>query len=532
VTTPKPQGSGPSASFLDPYVESLRNASNWQQKLTVGFAASLKALKGQEGALTKFAGLAMRLKSSGADSNFIQAVLGGDQADIDKIINRATGKLTKAGEDAIRIAKKVENAKIGMAYVLASDSERLEKDNELYNAGLEVIANKEKKINDKYDKRVKTLDEIGKIQEKNNQKQQDSLTLADALSKGDIAAAAKAALQAKQNDQKQALEDAKSSLEIARKNELEGITVSILGQTRHRSDLETLIAGNSEKIAIAKKDELDSQIKIGQNAVITANAVAKTLAAGKKIIGLKSTIGGGATGTGGGGDGGGDGGGKGGSGGGSGVKKGTTTAAIIADSDKGSPAAVSVPQGKTDKDPVTTGILDGSSIPETVKTFKVGTYIKLPSGVYIQGIIDNGTTAKITMSSMPNAPKIKTTGKVVKLERGFDKKLTPWQKFAKGGMVYASNGISVEASKYALGTDTIPAMLTPGEFVMSKPAVDRIGTESLSSMNNGTSIGESVYNYNITVNASSSDSSGIADAVLREIKRIDSQRIRSMSNGN
>jgi hypothetical protein len=99
--------------------------------------------------------------------------------------------------------------------------------------------------------------------------------------------------------------------------------------------------------------------------------------------------------------------------------------------------------------------------------------------------------------------------------------------YATGGMVYANNGLSVEASKYALGTDTIPAMLTPGEFVMSKPAVDRIGSRELSSMNNGTSVGESVYNYSITVNASSSDSSGIADAVLREIKRIDSQRIRS-----
>jgi hypothetical protein len=37
-----------------------------------------------------------------------------------------------------------------------------------------------------------------------------------------------------------------------------------------------------------------------------------------------------------------------------------------------------------------------------------------------------------------------------------------------------------------------------------------------------------VYNYSITLNVnSSSDSNDIADAVLRQIKRIDSQRIRS-----
>jgi hypothetical protein len=99
--------------------------------------------------------------------------------------------------------------------------------------------------------------------------------------------------------------------------------------------------------------------------------------------------------------------------------------------------------------------------------------------------------------------------------------------YSRGGMVYANNGLLIEASKFALGTDTIPAMLTPGEFVMSKPAVDRIGSDSLSAMNNGTSAGNSVYNYSITVNANSSDASDIADSVLREIQRIDSRRIRS-----
>jgi hypothetical protein len=37
------------------------------------------------------------------------------------------------------------------------------------------------------------------------------------------------------------------------------------------------------------------------------------------------------------------------------------------------------------------------------------------------------------------------------------------------------------------GTDTVPAMLTPGEFVMKKSAVDRIGHATLNKMNNGAS---------------------------------------------
>jgi hypothetical protein len=101
--------------------------------------------------------------------------------------------------------------------------------------------------------------------------------------------------------------------------------------------------------------------------------------------------------------------------------------------------------------------------------------------------------------------------------------------YAMGGMVYANRGLEIAASKYALGTDTIPAMLTPGEFVMRKSAVDSIGADKLSAMNNGTSIGESVYNYSITVNATGNglDANDLARQVMEQIKRVDSQRIRS-----
>jgi hypothetical protein len=103
---------------------------------------------------------------------------------------------------------------------------------------------------------------------------------------------------------------------------------------------------------------------------------------------------------------------------------------------------------------------------------------------------------------------------------------------AKGGLIskFASGGIIPKmfaAGGFSKGTDTIPAMLTPGEFVVRKAAVDSIGIDKLNSMNSGTSVGESVYNYSITVNANSSDASDIADAVLRQIKRVDSQRLRS-----
>jgi len=51
--------------------------------------------------------------------------------------------------------------------------------------------------------------------------------------------------------------------------------------------------------------------------------------------------------------------------------------------------------------------------------------------------------------------------------------------FANGGAVGFANGGSVGS------TDTVPAMLTPGEFVVKKSAVDKYGAGFLSSLNNG-----------------------------------------------
>ena len=94
---------------------------------------------------------------------------------------------------------------------------------------------------------------------------------------------------------------------------------------------------------------------------------------------------------------------------------------------------------------------------------------------------------------------------------------------SKGGLVpryFASGG-------YARGTDTVPSMLTPGEFVMSKYAVDKYGVENMQSINSGSSIGDSVYNYNLNLNVKSdANPDDIARAVMVQIKGVDAQRIR------
>jgi hypothetical protein len=94
---------------------------------------------------------------------------------------------------------------------------------------------------------------------------------------------------------------------------------------------------------------------------------------------------------------------------------------------------------------------------------------------------------------------------------------------SSGGMVpkYFANG------GFAKGTDTVPSMLTPGEFVVKKYAVQDFGTDRLKAINNGTYSGESVYNYELNVNVKSdANPDEIARTVMTQIKQIDSQRLR------
>ena len=96
---------------------------------------------------------------------------------------------------------------------------------------------------------------------------------------------------------------------------------------------------------------------------------------------------------------------------------------------------------------------------------------------------------------------------------------------SSGGMVkpkyFAVGGV-------ARGTDVVPAMLTPGEFVMSKYAVDSYGTNKMKAMNNGSYQGEKVYNYNLNVNVKSdANPEDIARVVMTQIRQVDSQRIRA-----
>ena len=106
---------------------------------------------------------------------------------------------------------------------------------------------------------------------------------------------------------------------------------------------------------------------------------------------------------------------------------------------------------------------------------------------------------------------------------------------AKGHVGRAKGGIipkMFSLGGFAKGTDTVPAMLTPGEFIMSKYAVDSYGVDSMRKINNGEAFGGAVYNntYALTVNAKTdANPNEIARAVMDTIKRVDDRRVRGVN---
>ena len=102
-------------------------------------------------------------------------------------------------------------------------------------------------------------------------------------------------------------------------------------------------------------------------------------------------------------------------------------------------------------------------------------------------------------------------------------------KLAKGGLVDFTKFLS---GGFSIGQDVVPAMLAPGEFVMSKYAVDTHGINTMKSLNNGESVGGAVYNntYTLTVNArTDANPNEIAQAVMSTIRNVEGRRVRGVS---
>jgi TP901 family phage tail tape measure protein len=419
------------------------------------------------------------------------------------------------------------------------------------NYQLSIIDEQEIKINEEYDKRLEALDKIEKANEAISAQQKTQLTLADALSQGDISAAARAVQEIRAQSAAENIASQRDLLEQARQRSLEAISVSINGKMMTRKQIEEEIAKISKNIAKIEEEKLEINQKLLRDAeALKASAleaigtegylgktktewnnienavklaVVQSDAFKASILGILAAIKG---------------------------FKFDANGNLIGFDDKSFKDSLPVAPG-TLKPPAEGFVWDeerGGWVPPAGTGFSVGeggklTQLTNPNQAKIdelnrlrkisrekfQNSKDAAYRARLMELNIKRGEEIQKLGGVALATGGMVPK-----KFAMGGKVryypmgglipYKAEGGSIFKP---LGTDTVPAMLTPGEFVVRKYAVDNFGVDRLKAINSGTYSGDSVYNYDVSVNVQTdANPDQIARAVIGQIRQIESQRIR------
>jgi TP901 family phage tail tape measure protein len=344
---------------------------------------------------------------------------------------------------------------------------------------LNVINLKEDAINKKYDERKKALEEIARINAQISDQQRAQLDVASALASGDIAAAARAIQTEKARAAQFAQEQQMKALEEQKQSEIDNIVVN--GKTK----------------AVYEAEIARLNLKIAERELALA---------------LASTSGGGS------------GGGSGGSSGGS--SSGNNNSNNGRDTTPDPPA-------RTVNPAYTTAMATKKKLEDQIKSFNA--QIEELNSVIAKALRDfreNKISAGVKDARIQNARKQISSITYSKslTARALRELVIPRQYLASGGTVkYAMGGKIAQkymASGGSLGSDIVPAMLTPGEFVVKRPAVQGFGVKNLEKINSGKSLSGSVYNYNVNVNvATGSDPDKIARSVVTKIKSIDKQRL-------
>jgi TP901 family phage tail tape measure protein len=291
-----------------------------------------------------------------------------------------------------------------------------------FSRGLDEIAEKEDKINQTYDKKTKALEQTKKINEDIIRQQRSQLSIADALSQGDVAAAANAIQQARSENAAAALEAQGNQLDLARSAQLAGVK-SEGGLTRVQIE---------EKIKGLKKQVSDIEfgsLKAAQDRVKAAQEELDKNTSNLRINGLTATEW-------------------------KNQKDGIDLARARAEvySDEVKKALKSV-EGITKnwKD------LDGKVI---ITTHEINTVYKT------NGQLDTSNPTSAALA------KLQSGSKLTKAEQ----KLLGINTKADGGFI---SGPGTATS------DSIPALLSDGEYVVKASSVDKFGKSFLDSINAG-----------------------------------------------
>lgn len=154
------------------------------------------------------------------------------------LINHAIKQIDKKKEainDTIRAKEKENEADRRSIEELNRQDEIRMREAEALNHDLEALALREDAINKAYEDRIAALDKVATINQRIADAMGRQLGLADALSKGDIAAAAAAQNEMNAAAAENAAEDARSGLEKGKENALAGLTLPN-GMTREQAE--------------------------------------------------------------------------------------------------------------------------------------------------------------------------------------------------------------------------------------------------------------------------------------------------------
>ena len=195
-----------------------------------------------------------------------------------------------------------------------------------------------------------------------------------------------------------------------------------------------------------------------------------------------------------------------------------------------------------------TTITDKFSVPDIVQRFKnIGKSISS----WISSTIDVGGMIQAARDAVSSATGQKFFGGPIK--KAFGGKINyRGSTESAPGMMFGGKMKKFATGSFVPGignTDTVPALLTPGEFVVRKSVAQAYGpllqainsdvfpkmnmTSIMPSTSGNTSSSEVVYNYQVNVNVTGSNSNAdeIANVVLGKIKSMDARNIRGTRVG-
>jgi TP901 family phage tail tape measure protein len=439
---------------------------------------------------------------------------------VEKSIEAKYRNAIKTGEAAIETAQKtvdgiekeisgiqnsIEKKQRNIELTFNRPIEALQSESSLLSEQLKDIDRAAEGINAKYDLQEKALTKISEINQEIAEQEKGKLGLADALSRGDIAAAASAAQQLRADAAKNAMGRSSGVLQAAREAEIAGLK-SATGLTKdqiaaRQLEIEKQVFALEQQKATAtaairlQEDQIytiqQGKLLTAQNALVAAReSLQKTIDlkdADLEVINQQKQY----------------------------WEDKTTADELAKVRAKEYKAQIVETQDKAQ------GVLDRIlALNRTVTTTHIIKTVNQSSG-----------TASTTTAYNPLSGFRMYGGKIKPMNMGG---VVP-KYFASGGR---------------MGSDSVPAMLTPGEFVINKKASQEFGP-LLSMLNEskypsmigssydgqGAGIGavtsvndnsRSVYNYNVGIKVpqSNANPNDIARAVIGQIKYIDNQRIR------